>query len=185
MCSIYQKIKKKMKKIFLMLGVAAVAALSSCNNGGSSSSESAATVSEDTLEAELPAPAEQKAADVDPYIAKLMENDSTVKVTASGLAYKVIKEGNGSRPTESNTAMVKYTGKHTDGSEFDSSRGEAVEFPLQAVVPGFREGIALMPVGSVYELYIPGKLGYGERGIPGTIAPNELLVFEVELVDFK
>ena len=173
-----------MKKIFLMLGVAAVASLASCNSG-SSKAAGEAEADTTTIEAELPAPAEPQAAEIDPYIAKLMSNDSTIKVTASGLGYKVIKEGNGSRPTENNTAMVKYTGKHTDGSEFDSSRGQAVEFPLQGVVPGFREGIALMPVGSVYELYIPGNLGYGERGIPGTIAPNELLVFEVELVDFK
>lgn len=175
-----------MKKIFMMLGVAAAVSFASCNNnGGNASGEAAETAAEETTETELPAPGEVKTADADPYIAKLMENDSTVKVTASGLGYKVIKEGDGSRPTENNTAMVKYTGKHTDGSVFDSSNGNAVEFPLQGVVPGFREGIALMPVGSVYELYIPGNLGYGERGIPGTIAPNELLVFEVELVDFK
>lgn len=177
-----------MKKIFLMLGVATAVSLASCSNSESNSTGDATDKTAETEkvdDAELPAPAEPKAADVDPYIAKLMENDSTVKVTASGLGYKVIKEGDGSRPTENNTAMVKYTGKHTDGSEFDSSKGQAVEFPLKDVVPGFREGIALMPTGSVYELYIPGKLGYGERGISGTIAPNELLVFEVELVDFK
>lgn len=181
-----------MKKIFLMLGVAAAVSLASCSNNESKSSGDTAdetttekTTKERADDAELPAPGETKAVDIDPYIAKLMENDSTIKVTASGLGYKVIKEGDGSRPTENNTAMVKYTGKHTDGSEFDSSKGQPVEFPLMRVVPGFREGIALMPTGSVYELYIPGKLGYGEQGIPGTIAPNELLVFEVELVDFK
>lgn len=178
-----------MRKIFLMLGVAAVASLASCSNNENKSADDAADkTTAETAKAdntEMAAPAGQKAADVDPYIAKLVENDTTIKMTASGLGYKVIKEGDGSRPTENNTAMVKYTGKHTDGSVFDSSNGRAVEFPLKGVVPGFSEGITLMPVGSVYELYIPGKLGYGERGIPGTIAPNEVLVFEVELVDFK
>lgn len=179
-----------MKKSFIMLGVAAMAMLVSCNNSSNTSGEATEETTEETTAeetTELPAPAAEEAApaDIDPYLSKLMSNDSTIKVTASGLGYKVIKEGDGSRPTENNTAMVKYTGKHTDGSQFDSSNGQAVEFPLMGVVPGFREGITLMPVGSVYELYIPGKLGYGERGIPGTIAPNEMLVFEVELVDFK
>ena len=106
-----------------------------------------------------------------------------VQTTPSGLQYQVITAGTGPRPKESDFVRVHYTGTLLDGTKFDSSldRGQPATIPLQQVVPGWREGIQLMPVGSKYRLWIPGNLAYGEAGTPGgPIGPNATLVFEVE-----
>jgi FKBP-type peptidyl-prolyl cis-trans isomerase len=107
-----------------------------------------------------------------------------VSVTESGLQYKVIKEGTGVKPAATDKVKVHYTGRLTDGTIFDSSveRGTPAEFGLNQVIPGWTEGLQLMNVGSMYELYIPFQLGYGERGT-GNIPPYSTLVFEVELLD--
>ena len=109
-----------------------------------------------------------------------------VKTTASGLQYEVLTEGTGAKPKASDKVRVHYKGTLLDGETFDDSyaRGEPVEFALSQVVPGWQEGLQLMPAGSKYKLWIPGKLGYGEQGTPGgPIGPNATLVFEVELLD--
>jgi FKBP-type peptidyl-prolyl cis-trans isomerase FkpA len=109
-----------------------------------------------------------------------------VKATASGLQYQVLTEGTGPKPKASDVVRVHYKGALLDGKTFDSSydRGEPVTFPLPGVVPGWREGLELMPVGSKYRLWVPASLGYGERGTPGgPIGPNATLVFEVELLE--
>ncbi len=109
-----------------------------------------------------------------------------VQTTASGLEYQVLTEGKGAKPVATDTVRVHYKGTLLDGKTFDSSydRGEPATFPLNQVVPGWQEGIALMPVGSKYKFWIPSKLGYGEKGTPGgPIPPNATLVFEVELLD--
>ncbi|TYT23712.1 FKBP-type peptidyl-prolyl cis-trans isomerase [Luteimonas viscosa] len=109
-----------------------------------------------------------------------------VQTTASGLQYQVLSEGSGTKPKAGDTVRVHYKGTLLDGETFDDSyaRGEPVEFALAQVVPGWQEGLQLMPVGSKYKLWIPGKLGYGEQGTPGgPIGPNATLVFEVELLD--
>jgi FKBP-type peptidyl-prolyl cis-trans isomerase len=109
-----------------------------------------------------------------------------VKTTASGLQYQVITEGKGAKPKESDVVSVQYKGTELDGKVFDSSydRGEPAMIPLAQVVPGWREGILLMPVGSKYKLWIPSKLGYGENPPPGApFGPNATLAFEVELLD--
>ena len=117
----------------------------------------------------------------------LVENKSKegVKTTASGLQYKVIKEGTGKKPAKENTVKVHYTGTTIDGKVFDSSveRGEPIEFPLAGVIAGWTEGVQLMSVGSKYMLYIPSNLAYGEQGAGQSIGPNETLIFEVELLD--
>lgn len=109
-----------------------------------------------------------------------------VKTTASGLQYKVLKEGAGPKPTVNSTVTVNYRGTLIDGTEFDKSKdGEPISFPLKGVIPGWTEAVQLMNTGSKYEFFIPSNLAYGERGSPPVIGPNATLIFEVELVSFK
>lgn len=122
----------------------------------------------------------------DAFLAKNKANPN-VKVTASGLQYEVITEGKGKKPLATNTVKVHYTGRLTDGKVFDSSveRGEPIEFPLNGVIKGWTEGVQLMTEGSKYKFTIPSDLGYGDAGAGGMIGPNEVLVFEVELISIK
>jgi FKBP-type peptidyl-prolyl cis-trans isomerase len=108
-----------------------------------------------------------------------------VKTTESGLQYQVIKEGSGPKPKANDQVKVHYVGTTIEGKKFDSSidRGQPATFPLNGVIAGWTEALQLMPVGSKYKLYIPGSLAYGERGSPPNIGPNEVLVFEVELLE--
>jgi FKBP-type peptidyl-prolyl cis-trans isomerase FkpA len=110
-----------------------------------------------------------------------------VVTTPSGLQYEVIKEGSGAKPTVESVVSVNYKGSLLSGKVFDQSQeGSPAEFPVGQVIPGWIEGIPLMTVGSKYKFYIPGKLGYGEMGNPQAgIGPNEVLVFEVELLSIK
>jgi FKBP-type peptidyl-prolyl cis-trans isomerase len=107
-----------------------------------------------------------------------------VQSTASGLQYKVIKEGTGKQPAETNTVTVHYTGKLIDGTVFDSSveRGSPATFALNRVIRGWTEGLQLMKEGGKSILYIPYELGYGEKGFGNDIPPFSTLVFEVELI---
>lgn len=106
-----------------------------------------------------------------------------VKETASGLQYQVITEGKGDKPAATDKVRVHYKGTLLDGREFDSSykRNQPTEFPVNQVIAGWTEAIQLMPVGSKWKLWIPGKLAYGSRKL-GIIEPMHLLVFEVELL---
>ncbi len=108
-----------------------------------------------------------------------------VQTTESGLQYQVIKEGDGPKPQADDTVSVHYRGMLVDGTEFDSShrRGEPTTFPLGGVIPGWTEGLQLMPVGSTYKLFLPAKLAYGEKGAGAQIGPNATLIFEVELLE--
>jgi len=108
-----------------------------------------------------------------------------VITTSSGLQYKVIKEGKGSKPAASDTVRVQYKGTLLDGTEFGSSytNKEPVEFRVDQVIAGWSEALQLMNVGSTYELYLPPELAYGDRGAPPVIEPGSLLIFDVELVD--
>lgn len=110
-----------------------------------------------------------------------------VQTTASGLQYRVIKMGNGPKPTADKTVSVHYRGTLIDGTEFDSSikRGQPTEFGVGQVIRGWTEGLQLMPVGSKFEFYIPSELAYGENGAGGQIGPNATLIFEVELLAIK
>ncbi|MCF6366956.1 MAG: FKBP-type peptidyl-prolyl cis-trans isomerase [Bacteroidales bacterium] len=103
--------------------------------------------------------------------------------TESGLQYKVIKEGKGATPTVSDKVKVHYEGTLIDGTKFDSSydRGEPAEFGVTQVIKGWTEALQLMKEGSIYELYIPYQLAYGERG-SGSIKPFSTLIFKVELI---
>ena len=107
-----------------------------------------------------------------------------VKVTESGLQYKVIVEGDGPIPTSTDKVKVHYTGKFPDGKVFDSSveRGQPAEFGVTQVIKGWTEALTMMPQGSKWELVIPSELGYGSKD-NGPIPANSILLFEVELLE--
>jgi FKBP-type peptidyl-prolyl cis-trans isomerase FklB len=110
-----------------------------------------------------------------------------VKTTASGLQYKVIKEGSGPQPKATDVVTVNYRGTLIDGTEFDSSykRGEPATFPLDRVIKGWTEGVQLMKVGSKFQLFVPPNLGYGDRAVSPDLPANSTLIFEVELLNVK
>ena len=101
----------------------------------------------------------------------------------SGVQYKVIKEGNGPMPKDTSMVKVQYEGKTIDGKVFDSSykRGEPISLRANQVIKGWTEALVHMPVGSVWEVYIPQNLAYGERE-QGQIKPFSVLIFKIELV---
>ena len=107
-----------------------------------------------------------------------------VITTSSGLQYSVIREGTGPRPAVTDTVLVHYEGKLIDGTVFDSSysRGQPAAFPLNQVIPGWTEGVQLMPVGSKYHFVIPPGLAYGAQGAGGVIPPGAVLEFDIELL---
>lgn len=109
---------------------------------------------------------------------------SGVDTLSHGIQYKILKKGDGPKPTATDIVKVHYRGTLIDGTEFDSSlkRGEPIEFPLNRVIPGWTTALQEMPVGSKWEIYIPSDQAYGPRG-GGSIGPNETLIFEVELLD--
>ena len=110
-----------------------------------------------------------------------------VVTTASGLQYQVLKEGNGPKPSATDTITVHYHGTLIDGTVFDSSvdRGQPSEIPLTMVIQGWIEAAQLMKVGSKYKLFIPAELAYGDRQKGPVIGPNSTLIFDLELISIK
>jgi FKBP-type peptidyl-prolyl cis-trans isomerase FklB len=129
---------------------------------------------------------EKNAAAGEKFLAENKKKDG-VKTTASGLQYKVLKEGTGEPPKETDTVVTNYKGTLLDGTEFDSSikRGEPATFPVNRVIKGWTEALLLMKPGSKYQLFIPAALAYGERAVGKDIGPNSTLIFEVELISIK
>src|SRR6266481_8638422 len=110
-----------------------------------------------------------------------------VKTTASGLQYKVEKEGKGAQPKANDMVTVNYRGTLINGTEFESSykRGQPATFPVNGVIKVLTEALQLMKVGSKYQVFVPSNLAYGERSVSPEIGPNATLIFEVELLDAK
>jgi len=110
-----------------------------------------------------------------------------IKTTASGLQYKVIKDGTGKTPKATDTVSTHYRGTLISGKEFDSSykRGEPAEFPVNGVIKGWTEALQLMKEGAKWQLFIPSELAYGERGAGQDIGPNSTLIFDIELLSVK
>jgi len=106
-----------------------------------------------------------------------------VKVTQSGLQYRVIKAGTGKSPTVSDVVNVTYKGWLIDGTVFDmTDPGQQATFPAGALIPGWVEALQLMKEGDEWEIVIPSALGYGEQGAGGVIPPNQTLVFQMALL---
>ncbi|MBN2640746.1 MAG: FKBP-type peptidyl-prolyl cis-trans isomerase [Victivallales bacterium] len=118
------------------------------------------------------------------FLAANKKADGVVE-TASGLQYQVLETGDGEKPSAESVVKVHYTGTLPDGSVFDSSvqRGEPAQFPVNGVIAGWTEALQLMQVGSKYRLFIPAGLAYGSRGAGQSIGPDQMLIFEVELLD--
>ena len=118
---------------------------------------------------------------------KFLDENKTkdgVVTLPSGLQYKVITMGTGAKPLATDVVKVHYHGTTIDGTVFDSSvqRGEPISFALNQVIPGWTEGVQLMPVGSKFMFFIPSNLAYGDQGAGGVIKPGSTLIFEVELL---
>lgn len=138
------------------------------------------TVYPEEYEARLAVQAEENLRIAETFLAANADRKGVV-TTESGLQYKVMREGDGERATETDSVELDYELKLIDGTILDSSyeRGEHEIFPMDAVISGFKEGVMLMPMGSHYIFYIHPDLGYGET-ITGTMGPNSLLIFSVE-----
>ncbi len=110
-----------------------------------------------------------------------------VKVLPDGLQYKIIKPGTGAKPTADSIVTVNYEGKLINGNVFDSSyrRGKPAVFPVSVVIPGWQQALKLMKTGATWMLYIPPQLAYKAQGVPGSIGPNEALIFKVQLLSVK
>jgi len=118
---------------------------------------------------------------------KFLENNKTktgIVVMPSGVQYRVIEEGEGSRPTMESTVKVHYRGSKMDGREFDSSfaRGVPEEFVVNSVLQGWQEVLPLMKQGSTWQVFVPPELAFGQRGNP-PVGPNEALMFDLKLVE--
>jgi FKBP-type peptidyl-prolyl cis-trans isomerase len=120
------------------------------------------------------------------FLAANGKKDS-VKTTASGLQYKILREGTGTLPADTSTVTVHYRGRLINGVVFDESygRGEPTTFRLNQVIKGWTEGLQLMKVGAKFEFYIPNNLAYGEQPAGQLIPPGSMLIFEVELLAVK
>jgi FKBP-type peptidyl-prolyl cis-trans isomerase FklB len=130
--------------------------------------------------------ADKNKKDGDAFLAENKKKEG-VKTLASGLQYKVIKNGKGKSPKTTDTVTANYRGTLINGTEFDSSykRGEPVKFPVNGVIPGWTEALKMMKPGAKWQLFIPANLAYGERGASPVIGPNETLIFDIELLSIN
>lgn len=137
--------------------------------------------------------AQENKARGDAFLAENRKKAGVVSLP-NGLQYKIMKQGSGARPTGADTVQCNYRGTLIDGTEFANSyrEGKPASIPLKAAIPGLREALKLMPVGSKWQFFIPPELGYGEKGLVYgkrgaglSVGPNETLIYEVELLAIK
>jgi len=109
-----------------------------------------------------------------------------IQLLPNGVQYRIIKAGEGPRPQDGDTVLCRYRGTLLDGTEFDATPPERpAALQVALTVPGWREAMKAMPVGSRWQIYVPPSLAYGERGVGSDIGPNEVLSFDVELLDIR
>jgi FKBP-type peptidyl-prolyl cis-trans isomerase FklB len=137
-------------------------------------------------QAKMKEAADKNKTDGEAFLTANKEKEGVVALP-DGLQYKILTEGNGPKPTASDTVVCNYKGTLIDGTEFDSSykRGKPATFPVSRVIKGWTEALQLMPVGSKWQLFIPPDLAYGANGAGGEIGPNSTLVFEVDLLSIQ
>ena len=116
------------------------------------------------------------------FLAENAKKDGVVTLP-SGLQFKVLKAGDGKKPTDADEVLINYRGTLINGTEFDSSyhTDQPAVFKIKEVIPGLREALKLMPSGSVWQIFIPSKLGYGDRRVH-EVGPNSMLIFDIELL---
>ncbi|MFT5427166.1 MAG: FKBP-type peptidyl-prolyl cis-trans isomerase FklB [Gammaproteobacteria bacterium] len=132
---------------------------------------------------------DQKAANQkigDDFLAENKKKEGVIE-SKSGLQYKILKAGDGKRPTAESSVTIHYKGTLIDGTVFDSSydRGEPAEISLAQVIKGWQEAVPMMKIGSKWQIYIPSQLAYGDRAASEDIGPNSTLIFDIELISFK
>jgi FKBP-type peptidyl-prolyl cis-trans isomerase FklB len=121
----------------------------------------------------------------DAFLAEF-KNQKDVLSLPGGVLYKVIKQGNGNKPAASDSVEVNYRGTLINGKEFDATKpGQPVTLNVGSVIAGWKQALSAMSTGSKWQIVIPPELAYGERGVGNDIGPNEVLVFEIELVAIK
>ena len=130
--------------------------------------------------------AEQNKKAGDAFLAENKTKEGVVTLP-SGLQYKILKAGDGKKPTESDTVECNYRGTLINGTEFDNSArtGKPATFKVAGLITGWTEALQLMPVGSKWQLVIPPQLAYGDGGAGSVIGPNATLIFELELLAIK
>lgn len=121
----------------------------------------------------------------DAYLAE-NKGKKGVETLPSGIQYKILKAGTGNKPSEADTVEVHYRGTLIDGTEFDATEpAHPATLKVASLIPGWKQALTQMPIGSKWQIVIPSTLAYGERGVGSDIGPNEVLVFEVELLSIK
>jgi FKBP-type peptidyl-prolyl cis-trans isomerase len=138
------------------------------------------------MEIKAKAVAEQSKKEGEAFLAENKTKEGVVTLP-DGLQYKVLKQGDGPKPTESDTVECNYRGTLINGKEFDSSykRNQTASFAVTRVIKAWTEILQLMPVGSKYQIFVPSDLAYGARGAGADIPPNATLIFEIELMGIK
>ncbi len=118
------------------------------------------------------------------FIDDKMKADKDIKITPSGVAYKIEKQGTGAVAKSGDNVKIIYDGKHIDGTVFDSTQNQVAEATTDKFVPGFAEALTTFPAGTRVTLYVPQELAYGQKGVPQVgVMPGETLVFDLEIVE--